>query len=144
VSWTIFDGVVTAVGTIALATVGGMAYWQGRKLIKAASDEAKASAAVIVEMQHDRQLAWQPVLSVSWPSHVAGTVGPEVQIELTNSGGGPGISCRYLGMPREDTLKNMSVAVDVPSRGTKRIVTNQQMDRNESTELCKWIDDKGL
>lgn len=41
-NWTTFDGVATAIGTIALATVGAMAYWQGRKLVKAASDEAKA------------------------------------------------------------------------------------------------------
>lgn len=99
---------------------------------------------MVVEMQHDRGLAWRPVLSVSWPTSIAGAIGQGVRIELTNSGGGPAISCRYLGMPQDDTLETMSVAVDVPPGGTKLVVTNQQMDRNESTELCKWTDDRGF
>lgn len=143
-SWTTFDGVATAVGTIALATVGAMTFWQGRRLIKAASEEARASTDVVVEMQRDRVLAWQPVLSVRWPSHVPGAVGQEVPIDLINAGGGPALSCRYVGMPREEGLETMSAAVDIPSGQTVRIFANQQMDRGESASLCKWTDSQGF
>lgn len=135
----------TAIGTIGLAVVGAGAFRQGRGLIKAATDEAKANRDLVVEMRTDRDLAYKPVLSVHWTMHKPGTVGPRVPIELTNSGTGPAITCRYVGLtPDQGPLETMSHAVNVPAGHTLTIQTDQQLDRNESVALCKWVDDSGL
>lgn len=141
---TVIVGITTAAGTVALALVGGFSFRQNRSLIKAANAEAKASADLVTEMQRDRELTWQPVLSVRWPAHVPGTTGHQIEIELTNAGGGPAISCRYVGMPRENSLETMSAAIDVPAGRTVKIFANQQQDRNVSTRLCTWTDEDGV
>jgi hypothetical protein len=135
----------TAVGTLALALVGAGAFHQGRSLIRAATDEATASRDLVSEMRNDRELAYRPVLSVHWPSHVPGTVGVHVPIELTNSGTGPAISCRYVGVVQDQNpLESMSAVVDVPGGQTVTIHADQQLDRNESFALCKWVDESGI
>lgn len=135
----------TAVGTLALALVGAGAFRQGRSLTKAASDEATASRDLVSEMRNDRELAYRPVLSVHWPSHVPGTVGAHVPIDLTNAGTGPAVSCRYVGITGDqDPLESMSATVDVPAGHKVEIFADQQLDRNESFALCKWVDESGF
>ena len=114
-------------------------------MVRAATDEAKASNEVVQEMRRDRDLSWCPIMSVRWPSHAPGSVGSGVGIELTNSGSGPAITCRYVGTSSgQDPIEAMSPAVDVAPGHTVATVISQQIDRNESMRLSKWIDDRGL
>ncbi len=134
-----------AAGTLALAIVAGGSFRQGRSLIRAATDEASASRDLVTEMQRDRELQCQPVLSVRWPSHVAGTTGTDVPIELTNAGTGPAISCRYVTLARDPSpLELMTPGVDVPPGRTVTAHADLQLDRNETFQLCKWVDDQGF
>lgn len=81
----------TAVGTISLAAVGAMTWRQNRSLVKAASDEASASNALVAVAVRDRELRWEPWPSVRWTGSVVGSGGPNHDIELTNAGGGPAV-----------------------------------------------------
>ncbi len=135
----------TAAGTAALAIVGGLAVFQNRRLVSAATEEATASRDLVVETRADRELSYRPVLSVHWPSHVPGSVGPNIYLELTNSGTGPALSCRYVGMPAgQSPLECMTRSLDVPPGKTVEARTTQQLDRNEALALCRWIDESGI
>ena len=139
----IATAIITAAGTTGLAVVGAISMRQGREMIRAASDEAKASNDLVTETRKDRELQWQPVPSVSWPRHVVGAIG-NADIHVQNSGGGPAISMRYVG--RLDPLSSgwMSKSIDVPVGQFVELQANLPLDLDLCMRLMTWKGEDGL
>jgi hypothetical protein len=135
-----WPAIATAVGTIGLAVVGAGALRQNRSLVKAASDEASASRALIAEAVRDRELRWEPWPSVHWTGSVVGSGGPNNDIEITNAGGGPAISCRLV-VKQDGQDGWLTPAVDIPSGTTITLRADQVLDGAVSVPLSTWKGD---
>lgn len=135
-----WPAIATAVGTIGLAIVGAGALRQNRSLVKAASDEASASRALVVEAVRDRELRWEPWPSVRWTGSVVGSGGPNNDIEITNAGGGPAISCRLV-VKQDGQDGWLTPAVDIPSGTTITFRADQVLDGAISVSLSTWKGD---
>jgi hypothetical protein len=133
----------TAVGTISLAAVGAMTWRQNRSLVKAASDEASASNALVAVAVRDRELRWEPWPSVRWTGSVVGSGGPNHDIELTNAGGGPAVSCRLVVM-QDGQDGWLTPAVDIPPGSTVTVRADQVLDGSVSVALSTWKGDDGF
>jgi hypothetical protein len=131
--------VATAVGTFSLAGVGTATWRQNRSLIKVASDEAFASNLLVAETVRDRELRWQPWPSVRWVDSVVGSGGNH-DIELTNAGVGPAISCRLVIM-QDGQDGFLTPAVDIPPSATVVVRADQVLDPSVSYPLSTWKDD---
>ena len=138
-----WPAIATAAGTISLATVGAATWRQNRALVKASTDEASASNALVAETVRDRELRWEPVPGVRWPGNVVGSGGPGRGIELTNAGGGPAVSCRLVIM-RDGQDGWLTPAVDIPPGSAVTVQADQVLDGSISTALSTWEDDDGF
>jgi hypothetical protein len=135
--------IATAVGTISLAAVGSATWRQNRSLVKASSDEASASNALVAETIRDREIRWEPWPGVRWTGSVGGSGGPGLNIELTNAGGGPAVSCRLVvkGVGQHGWL---TPAVDIPAGATVVVCADQVLDGSVSVPLSTWKGDDGF
>lgn len=133
----------TAVGTICLAAVGAATWRQNRSLVKAASAEALSSNALVAETVRDRELRWEPWPSVRWIDSVVGSGGSNHDIELTNAGGGPAVSCRLV-VKQDGQDGWLTPAVDIPSGSTVRVRADQVLDGATSIPLSTWRGDDGV
>lgn len=135
-----WPAIATAVGTISLAAVGAGALRQNRSLVKAAFDEASASSALVAEAVRDRELRWEPWPSVRWTGSVVGSGGPNNDIEITNAGGGPAVSCRLV-VKQDGRDGWLTPAVDIPSGSTVTVRADQVLDGALSVALSTWKGD---
>jgi len=138
-----WPAIATALGTISLAAVGSATWRQNRTLVKASSDEASASNALVAETIRDREIRWEPWPSVRWTGSVVGSGGPGLNIELTNAGGGPAVSCRLVvkGFGQDGWL---TPAVDIPAGATVIVCADQVLDGSVSVPLSTWKGDDGF
>lgn len=137
-----WPAVATSGGTICLAWVGAATWRQNRSLVKAASDEASASNALVAETVRDRELRWEPWPSIRWINSVVGSGGPH-EIELTNAGVGPAVSCRLVVMQSgQDGW--LTPAVDIPPGSTVTVRADQVLDPSASIPLSTWKGDDGF
>lgn len=127
----------TAIGTIGLAAVGAATWRQNRWLVKAASDEASASNALVAAAVRDRELRWEPWPSVRWTGSVVGSGGPNHDIDVTNAGGGPALSCRLVVM-QDGQDGWLTPAVDIPPGSTVTVRASQVLDGPVSVALSTW------
>ena len=133
---------VTAVGTTSLSLVGAATWLQNRSLVKAARQEASASAALIAETVRDRDLRWEPWLSVRWPESIVGSGGRH-DIEITNAGGGPALTCRLV-VKQDGQDGWLTPAVDIPVGHTVNLRADQVVDGAVASELSTWLGDDGF
>jgi hypothetical protein len=135
--------VATAVGTISLAVVGAATWRQNRSLVNASSDEAAASNALVAETIRDRELRWEPRPNVRWIGSVVGSGGPQNNIELTNAGGGPAVSCRLVVM-QDGQDGWLTPAMDIPPGSSVTVIADQVLDASVSVPLSTWMAEDGF
>jgi hypothetical protein len=135
--------IATAVGTISLAAVGAASWRQNRSLVKVGSDQALASKALVAETVRDRELRWEPLPSVRWTGSIVGSGGPDHDIELTNAGGGPAVSCRLV-LKGEGQDGWLSPSIDIPPGSTVIVRADQVLDGSVSVPLSTWKGDDGF
>lgn len=133
----------TAVGTISLAAVGTASWLQNRSLIKVASKEASASNALVAVAVRDRELRWEPWPSVRWIESIVGSGGPNHDIEFTNAGGGPALSCRLV-VKQDGQDGWLSPAVDITPGSSVTVRADQVVDVSVSIPLSTWKGDDGF
>ena len=133
-----WPSVITAVGTGSLAAVGVFVWRQNGKLVQAAIHGASASNLLVAEEMRGRELQWEPWPSVRWVNSVVGSGGKDMEIELTNSGGGPAISCRLV-VKQCGNDGWITPALDVPSGATVSFCASQVLDTSSSVPLCTWV-----
>jgi hypothetical protein len=123
----------TAVGTIALALAAGAAYRQNVRLVnvtrdaaiatrdaaRAATKEAQATAELVEEARRDRELNWQPVLTIVQRVRAPGAY-PEYSVK--NTGRGPAYSTVVAWKRRGPSEITVSVASVAVGPGEEKVV----------------------
>jgi hypothetical protein len=90
---------LTALATIALACLTVWVIRANSDLVKAAQEEAKASAATVTEMQRDQELAARPYLISTWERSIMRSLDEspaQIDIVVKNIGRGPAIRCQFV------------------------------------------------